>query len=131
MFEPDFSKMNGLLPVIAQDKDTKEVLMVAFMNKESWNKTIETGTACYFSRSRNKLWLKGEESGNVQRVHDILVDCDGDTIVLLIDQVGGAACHTGYNTCFYRRYKNGELEMIPDKEKVFDPDKVYKKNRHG
>ncbi|HNY63943.1 MAG TPA: phosphoribosyl-AMP cyclohydrolase [Deltaproteobacteria bacterium] len=121
----DFEKQGGLIPAIAQDWKTGEVLMVAYMNRESFEETLRTGRACYFSRSRNKLWRKGEESGNVQKVHEIRVDCDGDTLVLKIDQVGGAACHTGHRSCFFRKIENGQV--IEEGTRVFDPDEVYKK----
>lgn len=132
---PDFSKLNGLLPAITQDWKTKEVLMVAFMNREAWQKTIETGEAVYFSRTRNKLWHKGESSGNVQKIREILIDCDEDTIVLLVDQIGGAACHTGFNSCFYRKVDlekakmdNSTSSLVHIKEeKIFDPKDVYGK----
>ena len=123
MVKLNFEKMNGLIPVIAQDFESGEVLMLAFMNQEAWDKTLETGRACYYSRSRNKLWLKGEQSGNVQNVKEIYVDCDEDTLILKVEQVGGAACHTGYKSCVYRKL-NGELKIIG--EKIFDPEKVYK-----
>lgn len=97
----DFDKGNGLVPVIAQDYKTKEVLMLAYMNKESLIKTLEGETAWYYSRSRNELWNKGATSGHLQYVKEIKIDCDNDTILLLIDQIG-AACHTGERTCFYR-----------------------------
>ena len=100
---PDFSKGDGLLPAIAQDADTGEVLMLAWMNRESYDETLRTGRAVYFSRSRNKLWRKGEESGHVQEVQAIFVDCDADTILLKVDQIGGAACHEGYKSCFFRQ----------------------------
>ena len=119
----DFEKMNGLIPAIVQDFESGEVLMLAFMNQEAWEKTLETGKACYYSRSRNKLWEKGEQSGNVQNVKEIYVDCDEDTVILKVEQVGGAACHTGYKSCFYRKL-NGGLKIIG--EKIFDPEKVYK-----
>ncbi len=125
MVELDFKKGNGLIPVIAQDYETKDVLMMAYMNKEAWLKTVETGRATYWSRSRNTLWIKGETSGNVQIVREILVDCDLDTIVLKVDQVGGAACHMGYRSCFYRRVLNGGIEIVG--ERIFDPEEVYKK----
>jgi len=125
MVELDFKKGNGLIPVIAQDYETKDVLMMAYMNKEAWLKTVETGRATYWSRSRNTLWIKGETSGNVQIVREILVDCDLDTIVLKVDQVGGAACHMGYRSCFYRRVSNGGIEIVG--ERIFDPEEVYKK----
>ncbi|GAI88913.1 unnamed protein product [marine sediment metagenome] len=124
MVEPDFEKGKGLVPVIVQDYKTKDVLMLAYMNRESWLKTLETGKATYWSRSRNTLWVKGETSGNVQMVKDILIDCDSDTVLLKVDQIGGAACHTGYNTCFYKRLSGGEMEIVG--KKMFDPEEVYK-----
>jgi phosphoribosyl-AMP cyclohydrolase len=121
---PDFSKGGGLLPVIAQDAETGQVLMLAYMNREAWEKTLETGTVHYWSRSRRKLWLKGETSGHVQKVVDILVDCDLDTLLIKVRQLGGAACHEGYKSCFFRRLKDGAFEIIENK--VFDPKEVYK-----
>ncbi len=126
MFKPDFSK--GLVPVIVQDSATKEVLMLAYMNEEAWIKTLETKKAHYFSRSRKKLWLKGETSGNVQLVKKIKVDCDEDTILLEVEQLGGAACHTGYRSCFYRELKHDNETFNICSEKVFDPKEVYKIN---
>ncbi|MFH1642087.1 MAG: phosphoribosyl-AMP cyclohydrolase [Nanoarchaeota archaeon] len=120
MIEPEFKK--GLIPVITQDYKTKVVLMTAYMDKAAWRKTLETNRVWYYSRSRNKLWMKGEESGNVQEVKEILLDCDNDTVLIKINQIGGAACHTGYQTCFYRNIKG---EVIS--KKVFDPKTVYKK----
>lgn len=120
----DFDKQGGLVPAIAQDWQTGEVLMLAYMNRESFEETLRTGRACYFSRSRGKLWRKGEESGNFQKVKEVRTDCDHDTIVLKVEQVGGAACHTGYRSCFYRRIEDGR--MIEDGVKVFDPKEVYK-----
>ena len=102
MIEINFQKSGGLVPVIVQNIETNEVLMLAYMNEEAWNKTIETGKAHYFSRSRNKQWMKGEESGNIQEVKEIYVDCDEDTILLKVKQIGGAACHEGYGSCFFR-----------------------------
>jgi phosphoribosyl-AMP cyclohydrolase len=120
----DFDKQNGLVPAVAQDWETGEVLMLAYMNREAFEETLNTGRACYYSRSRSKLWRKGEESGNFQNVREVRVDCDRDTIVLKVEQVGGAACHKGYRSCFYRKIENGEL--VEDGEKVFDPKEVYK-----
>ena len=120
----DFDKQNGLVPAVAQDWETGEVLMLAYMNREAFEETLNTGRACYYSRSRSKLWRKGEESGNFQNVRAVRVDCDRDTIVLKVEQVGGAACHKGYRSCFYRKIENGEL--VEDGEKVFDPKEVYK-----
>lgn len=125
MIELDFNKMDGLVPAIAQDYATGEVLMVAFMNEEAWRHTLETGKATYWSRSRNQLWVKGESSGNVQWVKEIRIDCDDDTVVLKVDQVGGAACHTGHRSCFYKILENGAI-TIKDKP-LFDPEEVYKK----
>jgi phosphoribosyl-AMP cyclohydrolase len=122
--EIDFEKGKGLLPVIVQDYETGEVLMLAYMNRKAWLKTLETGKATYWSRSRNELWVKGETSGHVQIVKEILVDCDSDTLLLKVQQIGGAACHTGYKSCFYRKVTNGKTEIIG--EPVFKPEDVYK-----
>ena len=122
---PDFSKGDGLLPAIAQDAATGEVLMLAYMNETSYAETLATGRAVYFSRSRNKLWRKGEESGNVQQVKSIFLDCDADTILLKVDQIGGAACHEGYKSCFFRQVTPQGLQVIG--QRVFDPKEVYKK----
>lgn len=122
---PDFDRGGGLLPAIAQDARTGTVLMLAYMNEESYAETLATGRAVYFSRSRNKLWRKGEESGNVQKVHAIYVDCDRDTILLKVEQIGGAACHEGYQSCFYRRVTPEGLQV--EGERVFDPNEVYGK----
>ena len=123
--QPDFAKGDGLLPAIAQDAETGEVLMLAYMNEESYRETVETGRAVYFSRSRGKLWRKGEESGNVQQLKGIYLDCDRDTILLKVTQIGGAACHKGYKSCFFREATQAGLEVVG--ERVFDPDEVYKK----
>ncbi|MCX9014132.1 MAG: phosphoribosyl-AMP cyclohydrolase [Candidatus Methanoperedens sp.] len=112
---------DGLIPVIAQDYKTGEVLMLAYMNEESLLKTIETKRGYYYSRSRQKLWKKGESSGHEQIVHDVLIDCDADAVLLKIEQIGGA-CHTGYRSCFYR---NIEGDVVG--EKLFNPDDIYKK----
>ena len=124
MIKPNFAKGDGLIPVIAQDADTKEVLMMAYMNEQAWEKTVETGKATYWSRSRNSLWLKGETSGHVQLVKDIFIDCDDDTILLMVSQIGEAACHTGYRSCFYRKLKDGDFVVVG--QKIFDPQEVYK-----
>jgi phosphoribosyl-AMP cyclohydrolase len=121
----DFAKSGGFVPTITQDAATGEVLMLAYMNQESFEETLRTGRACYFSRSRNKLWRKGEESGNVQDIVEVRIDCDRDTILLKVNQIGGAACHTGNRSCFYRKIENGTL--IEDGIRVFDPKEVYKK----
>src|SRR3954464_9722184 len=120
---PDFAAAGGLLPAVAQDASTGEVLMLAWMNAESFAETLSSGRAVYFSRSRNRLWRKGEESGNVQLVREVLVDCDGDAIVLKVEQGGGAACHTGPRSCFFRRITPHGIETVG--ELVFDPAKVY------
>ena len=126
MIRLNFSKNHdGLLPAIVQEYRTGEVLMLAYINRKAWEMTIETGKAHFWSRSRNKIWLKGETSGHVQIIHDILVDCDEDTVIFKVEQIGGAACHTGYRTCFYRRVDGQELTTSG--EKVFDPEKVYAK----
>ncbi len=117
---------NGLVPAIIQDYKTNKVLMVAYMNKEALEKTLTTKLTHFYSRSRNKLWLKGEESGHIQKVKKIYIDCDNDCILVKVQQVGGASCHTGYKSCFYREIKeNGEFKIV--EKKVFDPQKVYKK----
>ena len=123
--QPDFAKGDGLLPAIAQDADTGEILMMAYMNAESYAETVATGRAVYFSRSRNKLWRKGEESGNVQEVKGVYLDCDRDTILLRVKQIGDAACHTGYRSCFFSKVTPEGLEV--EGQRIFDPAQVYKK----
>jgi phosphoribosyl-AMP cyclohydrolase len=124
MLSLNFTKTtDGLLPAIVQDYRTNEVLMLAYINKLAWEKTLETGKAHYWSRSRKALWLKGETSGHVQKIHKILVDCDDDTVVYQVEQLGGAACHTGHRSCFYRQLEDGEL--VTREKKVFDPKVVY------
>lgn len=126
MIPLNFTKaVDGLLPAIVQDHLTNEVLMLAYINKLAWEKTLETGKAHYWSRSRNKLWLKGETSGHIQKIHAILVDCDDDTVIYKVEQLGGAACHTGHRSCFYR-HLDGE-QLVTAEELVFDPAKVYGK----
>ena len=121
----NFDKAGGLVPAIAQDAETGEVLMLAWMNHDAYEETVRTGRACYFSRSRKKLWRKGEESGNVQEVRGIYIDCDADTILLKVRQIGGAACHEGYKSCFFRKVEGDKLQV--QGERVFDPQQVYKK----
>ncbi len=121
----DFDKSGGLVPAIAQDADTGAVLMLAWMNREAFEETLRTRRAVYFSRSRNRLWRKGEESGNVQEVREVYVDCDADTILLKVHQVGGAACHEGYPSCFFRRLEGDRVVVVG--ERLFDPKSVYKK----
>lgn len=127
MLQLDFSKSaDGLIPAIAQDWQTGEVLMLAYINEEAWHKTLETGVATYWTRSRKKLWIKGETSGNIQKIKEILVDCDLDTVIFKIEQVGDAACHLGYRSCFFRKVEaDGSLSVVG--KRVFDPEKVYKK----
>ena len=120
----NFDKAGGLVPAVAQDADTGEVLMLAWMNREAFDETVRTGRACYFSRSRGKLLRKGEESGHVQEVRGIFLDCDADTVLLKVKQVGGAACHEGYSSCFFRQLDGGELHVVG--ARVFDPKQVYK-----
>ncbi len=122
----DFKKGNGLLPAIAQDGASGKVLMLAYINEAAWLKTLETGEAHYWSRSRQELWHKGGTSGNVQIIREILADCDDDTVLFRVEQVGGAACHTGRETCFHKKIDSeGTVTIIG--ERVFDPEKVYKK----
>jgi len=122
--ELNFNKSDGLIPAIVQDAETKDVLMLAYMNRESWAATLKSGKATFWSRSRQKLWLKGESSGHVQMIKNIYVDCDDDTVLLQVEQLGGAACHTGHRSCFYRKLEGGEVIVVG--EKVFDPKDVYK-----
>lgn len=120
--EIDFAKGAGVVPVVTQDYTNGRVLMVAYMNREAFDETVRTGHACYFSRSRNRLWRKGEESGNFQVVREIRVDCDFDTILLRVDQMGdGAACHEGYESCFFKTLDGGKWRVV-DERKV-DPAK--------
>ena len=121
----DFSKLDGLVTAVAQDAATGQVLMVAYMNREALAETLATGRAVYFSRSRQRLWRKGEESGNVQHVHAVHIDCDGDAVLLKVDQQGGAACHKGYPSCFFRQLTPEGPKVIA--ERVFDPQDVYRK----
>ncbi len=123
---PDFSKAE-LIPVIAQDIATGDVLMLAYMNQAAYQETLQTGRICYWSRSRQKLWRKGEESGNVQELKEIYYDCDADTLLVKVNQIGGAACHEGYKSCFFRRVDpaTGNVTVVGDR--VFDPKSVYKK----
>lgn len=124
MIALDFEKTGGLIPAVAQDADTGEILMLAYMNDAAWHQTLSTGIATYWSRSRSELWVKGKTSGHVQRIREIRVDCDNDTVLLKVDQVGGAACHTGHRSCFYRKIE-GQALIVTDKP-VFDPKEVYK-----
>ena len=120
---PDF-RCHALIPVIAQEASSGEVLMVAYMNEEAFRETIRTGEAHYYSRSRGRLWRKGEQSGHVQRVREIYVDCDGDALLIKVEQVGAAACHEGYSSCFFRRFDptTGQWQTVGDR--IFDPHQV-------
>ncbi len=124
MVEPNFDKGEGLVPVVVQDHDSGEVLMLAYMNRDAWLKTLDTGKATFWSRSRQSLWLKGETSGNVQLVREVRLDCDDDTVLLKVKQVGDAACHTGHRSCFYRKWTDGDFVTVG--EPVFNPKDVYK-----
>jgi phosphoribosyl-AMP cyclohydrolase len=120
---PRFAGPDALLPVVVVDAASGQVLMLAHMNQAAWEQTLARGEAVYYSRSRGRLWHKGEQSGHVQRVREIYVDCDGDTILLKVEQVGGAACHEGYQSCFFRRYDDGAWKTVA--QRVFDPKAVY------
>lgn len=124
--ELDFSKGCGLLPVVVQDHNTGKVLMLAYINKVSWEKTLITGEAHYWSRTRQEIWHKGETSGHVQKIKEIYADCDNDTLLFRVEQVGGAACHTGYESCFFKRVdRRGQAKIMG--KRIFDPERVYKK----
>ena len=125
MIELNFKKTGGLIPAIVQDDATGEILMLAYMNQEAFAATLTSGKATYYSRSRQTLWVKGETSGHVQMVKEILIDCDDDTILLKVDQLGGAACHTGHRSCFFKRVENDSIRIIG--EPVFNPKEVYDK----
>jgi phosphoribosyl-AMP cyclohydrolase len=112
MREPDFEKRGGMVPAIAQDARSGEILMIAYMNREAWQHTLTTGRATYWSTSRGSLWVKGETSGHVQEVREIRVDCDADAVLLKVEQVGGVACHMGYASCFFRRVESGEWRVV-------------------
>ncbi|QDU91235.1 phosphoribosyl-AMP cyclohydrolase [Pirellulimonas nuda] len=122
---PAFADADSLLPAIAQDAQTGRVLMIAYMNREAYDLTLSTGWAVYYSRSRGALWRKGETSGNRQRVRRVLLDCDQDAILLQVDQEGGAACHQGYPSCFFREATPAGLRVV--EQRVFDPSEVYGK----
>ena len=120
----DFDKMGGLIPAIVQDDESGDVLMLAYMNAEAFQATLKTGHATFFSRSRKELWVKGKTSGHLQVVKAVYFDCDRDAILVRVDQLGGAACHTGYRSCFYRKIEDGTVRTVG--EPVFDPKEVYK-----
>ncbi len=125
MITLDFKKIGGLIPAIVQDYKTGEVLMLAFMDQDAWEATLDTGNATYYSRTRQTLWIKGKTSGNIQLVKEIRIDCDDDTVLLKVEQVGGAACHMGYRSCFFKKVENGSTRIIG--KPVFNPEEVYKK----
>lgn len=125
MIELDFDKMGGLIPAIVQDYTSSEVLMLAFINQEAWETMLSTGKATYYSRSRQKLWVKGETSGNLQLVKEVRIDCDDDTVLLKVEQIGGAACHLGYKSCFFKKVANGTVRITA--QRIFDPKEVYNK----
>ena len=124
MADLNFDKLNGLIPAIVQDYKTNEVLMLAFMNKEAWLHTVSTRKATFYSRTRKGLWVKGETSGHIQIVREIFIDCDNDTVLLKVEQKGGAACHTGFAGCFHKQFQDGNITVIG--EPVFNPKDVYK-----
>jgi phosphoribosyl-AMP cyclohydrolase len=126
MVELDFEKGKGLLPAVVQEFQTGKVLMLAYINRASWEKTLETGEAHYWSRARQEIWRKGGTSGNVQKIKEIYVDCDSDTVLFKVEQVGGAACHTGYETCFHKKVSRDRRITLVG-ERIFDPERVYKK----
>ncbi|MEQ9407487.1 MAG: phosphoribosyl-AMP cyclohydrolase [Fuerstiella sp.] len=123
---PDFSK-NELIPAIAQDAESGDVLMMAWMNADAYAETLKTGRVVYYSRSRQKLWRKGEESGNVQELKALYFDCDADTLLVKVNQIGGAACHEGYRSCFFRRVDPASGQVHVEGDRVFDPAEVYQK----
>jgi phosphoribosyl-AMP cyclohydrolase len=125
MIKLDFNKTGGLVPAIAQDYQTGEILMLAYMNPDAFNATLSTGKATYYSRSRQTLWVKGETSGNMQLIKEIRIDCDDDTVLLKVEQLGGAACHTGHRSCFYKKVEDGSIRIMG--EPIFDPREVYDK----
>lgn len=114
----------GLVPVIAQEVGSNDVLMFAWMNREALEKTVELGEAVYWSRSRRKLWHKGEESGHIQKVHEIRLDCDEDVVLLKVEQIGGIACHTGRHSCFFQKFEGGDWQAVDAVLK--DPETIYK-----
>ncbi|OGP74393.1 MAG: phosphoribosyl-AMP cyclohydrolase [Deltaproteobacteria bacterium RBG_16_49_23] len=125
MIEIDFKKGDGFIPVVIQDASTHQVLMLGYMNQEAWEETLRSKRVTFWSRSRKKLWLKGETSGHFQEVKEILLDCDGDTLLIRVDQIGEAACHTGFRSCFHHRFEDGEWKISG--ERIFDPKEVYGK----
>ena len=125
MIELDFNKTGGLVPAIVQDFQTGEILMLAYMNPDAFNATLATGKATYYSRSRQTLWVKGETSGNMQLIKEIRIDCDDDTVLLKVEQLGDAACHTGHRSCFFKKVEDGSIRIMG--KPIFDPREVYNK----
>ena len=121
--ELDFKKLDGLLPAIVQDASSGRVLMLGFMNQESFRRTVETGFATFYSRSRGKLWMKGESSGHRLAVKEISTDCDQDALLLRVEALGPGVCHNGYQSCFYRRFENGQ--WVESEPRTYDPKAVY------
>ncbi|MAV34762.1 MAG: phosphoribosyl-AMP cyclohydrolase [Planctomycetaceae bacterium] len=126
MTGPDFDS-HPLIPAIAQDAESGDVLMLAYMNREAYDETLSTGRVCYYSRSRQRLWRKGEESGNTQELKELFFDCDADTLLLKVNQIGGAACHEGYRSCFFRQIDPPTGTVSTVGNRVFDPADVYHK----
>ncbi len=124
MIRLDFDKLNSLIPAVVQDDKSGEILMLGFMNRAAWETTLATGKATFFSRSRQALWTKGETSGNLQLIKEIRIDCDDDSVLLKVEQLGGAACHTGYKSCFHKRVEDGSVKIVG--QPVFDPKEVYR-----
>ena len=125
MINLNFDKMGGLVPAIVQDHATGDVLMLAFMNKDSWQATLASGKATYYSRTRQTQWVIGKTSANMQIVKEIRIDCDDDTVLLKVEQVGGAACHTGHTSCFFKRVEEDSVTVVG--KPIFDPEEVYRK----
>ena len=125
MIKLDFNKTGGLVPAIVQDFQTGEILMLAYMNPDAFNATLSTGKATYYSRSRQTLWVKGETSGNMQLIKEIRIDCDDDTVLLKVEQLGDAACHTGHRSCFFKKVEGGSIRIMG--KPIFDPREVYNK----
>jgi len=123
--EIDFKKGDGVIPVVIQDASTNEVLMLGYMNREAWEETLATKRSSFWSRSRNRIWVKGETSGHFQEVKEIYLDCDGDTLLIKVNPMGGAACHTGFRSCFHHRYEKDGWKISA--ERIFDPKEVYGK----
>ena len=124
MIRLDFDKLNSLIPAVVQDDKSGEILMLGFMNRAAWETTLATGKATFFSRSRQAFWTKGETSGNLQLIKEIRIDCDDDSVLLKVEQLGGAACHTGYKSCFHKRVEDGSVKIVG--QPVFDPKEVYR-----